>query len=124
MGLREELQADLAEAFDEDLADAVDMFTCIKEIKSGQFDYATQTYQTTKKEAYSGRGVLFGSYLKDMVKPLDYQITDCKATVLQNEVSAVPVISDVWTTAKGNFKVVNIGQDPTSSIWVCQLRKV
>ncbi|OTG79064.1 glutamate 5-kinase [Acinetobacter sp. ANC 4558] len=124
MGLREELQADLAEAFDEDLADAVDTFTCIKEIKSGRFDYATQTYQTTTNEAYSGRGVLFGSYLKDMVKPLDYQITDCKATVLQNEVSAVPVISDVWTTAKGNFKVVNIGQDPTGSIWVCQLRKV
>ncbi|OTG81894.1 glutamate 5-kinase [Acinetobacter sp. ANC 4558] len=122
--MKSKIQAKVAKAFNSKLADAVDTFTCIKEIKSGQFDYATQTYQTTKKEAYSGRGVLFGSYLKDMVKPLDYQITDCKATVLQNEVSAVPVISDVWTTAKGNFKVVNIGQDPTGSIWVCQLRKV
>ncbi|WP_416202544.1 glutamate 5-kinase [Acinetobacter sp. ANC 4558] len=122
--IKSKIQAKVAKAFNSKLADAVDTFTCIKEIKSGQFDYATQTYQTTKKEAYSGRGVLFGSYLKDMVKPLDYQITDCKATVLQNEVSAVPVISDVWTTAKGNFKVVNIGQDPTGSIWVCQLRKV
>lgn len=28
MGLREELQADLAEAFNEDLADAVHTFTC------------------------------------------------------------------------------------------------
>jgi hypothetical protein len=68
--------------------------------------------------------VLFGSYAKDLVKPADYQVTDCKATVLQNEVTQVPQIGDVWATAKGNFKVVNIGADPTDSIWICQLRKV
>ena len=75
-------------------------------------------------EAYTGRGVLFGSYLKDMVKPTDYQVTDCKAIVLQNEVTQVPQIGDVWVTSNGRFKVVNIGADPTDSIWICQLRKV
>lgn len=59
-----------------------------------------------------------------MVKPIDYQVTDCKGTVLQNEVTKVPQIGDVWTTSKGQFKVVNIGADPTDSIWVCQLRKI
>ena len=124
MGLREELQDDIAEAFNTDLEDAVSEFTCTKIIYSGEMDFATQTYPIIGNETYSGRGTLFGSYQKDMVKPVDYQVTDCKATVLQNEVTQVPQISDVWATSKGLFKVVNIGQDPTNSIWTCQLRKV
>lgn len=122
--MREELQAELAAAFNEDLADAVDTFTCEKPIYSGEFDFETQTYPVVGSESYSGRGVLFGSYLKDLVKPADYQAEDAKAIVLQNEVTAVPQIDDIWVTSKGDFKVVNIGADPTNSIWTCQLRKV
>lgn len=124
MGMRDELQEELAAAFNEDLADAVDSFTCEKLIYSGEFDFETQTYPVIGNESYLGRGVLFGSYLKDMVKPADYQVTDSKAIVLQNEVTGIPQIDDVWVTARGGFKLVNIGQDPTSSIWTCQLRKV
>ena len=122
--MREELQAELAEAFSTDLADAVDTFTCEKPIYSGEFDFETQTYPVVGSESYSGRGVLFGSYLKDLVKPADYQAEDAKAIVLQNEVTQVPQIDDVWATSKGDFKVINIGADPTNSIWTCQLRKV
>ncbi len=122
--MRDELQEELAAAFNDDLADAVDSFTCQKPIYSGVFDLETQTYPVTGNESYSGRGVLFGSYQKDLVKPADYQAEDAKAIVLQNEVTAVPQIDDVWTTNKGDFKVVNIGADPTDSIWTCQLRKV
>ncbi|WP_281199280.1 glutamate 5-kinase [Acinetobacter johnsonii] len=122
--MRDELQEELAAAFDEDLADAVDSFTCTKLIYSGVFDFETQTYPVVGSESYSGRGVLFGSYLKDLVKPADYQAEDAKAIVLQNEVTAVPQIDDIWVTSKGDFKVVNIGADPTNSIWTCQLRKV
>ena len=124
MGLREELQDDIAEAFNTDLEDAVSEFTCTKIIYSGEMDFATQTYPIIGNETYSGRGVLFGSYQKDMVKPVDYQVTDCKATVLQNEVTQVPQISDVWMTVKSEFRVVNIGADPMDAIWKVQLRKV
>lgn len=124
MGIKDDIQAEVAAAFSADLADAVDSFTCEKPIYSGEFDFETQTYPVIGSESYSGRGVLFGSYLKDMVKPIDYQVTDSKAIVLQNEVTAVPQIGDVWVTSKGDFKVVNIGADPTNSIWTCQLRKV
>ncbi len=124
MGLREELQADIAEAFNIDLEDAVSEFTCTKIIYSGEMDFATQTYPIIGNETYSGRGVLFGSYQKDMVKPVDYQVTDCKAIVLQSEVIGVPQISDIWMTVKGEFKVVNIGADPVDAIWKVQLRKV
>lgn len=124
MGIKDDIQAEVAAAFSADLADAVDSFTCEKPIYSGEFDFETQTYPIIGSESYSGRGVLFGSYLKDLVKPADYQAEDAKAIVLQNEVTQVPQIDDVWVTSKGDFKVVNIGADPTDSIWVCQLRKV
>lgn len=122
--IKNKIQSKVAKAFDRKLADAVDTFTCTKEIQSGEFDFETQTYPVIGSESYSGRGVLFGSYQKDLVKPVDYQAEDAKAVVLQNEVTAVPQIDDVWTTSKGDFKVVNIGVDPTDSIWTCQLRKV
>ena len=122
--IKNKIQSKVAKAFDKKLGDAVDSFTCTKEIQSGEFDFVTQTYPVITVEAYTGRGVLFGSYLKDMVKPTDYQVTDSKAIVLQNEVPGTPQIGDVWATGKGGFKVVNIGADPTGSIWTCQLRKV
>lgn len=122
MGMKDELQEELAAAFDEDLADAVDTFTCEKLIYSGEFDFETQTYPVIGNESYSGRGVR-GNYLRDMVKPIDYQTTDAKAIVLQNEITGIPQIGDVWQFGDGNFKVINIGQDPTKSIYVIQLRK-
>ena len=122
--MRDELQAELAAAFNEDLADAVDSFTCTKPIYSGVFDFETQTYPAVGSESYSGRGVLFGSYRKELVKPVDYQAEDAKAIVLQNEVTGIPQIGDVWATTKGNFQVVNIGGDPVSATYIIQLRKV
>ena len=122
--MKDKIQAKVAQAFSTKLADAVDTFTCEKPIYSGEFDFETQTYPVVGSESYSGRGVLFGSYQKDLVKPADYQAEDAKAIVLQNEVTAVPQIDDVWVTGKGEFEVKNISQDPTSSIWSCQWRKV
>ncbi|MCO8087237.1 glutamate 5-kinase [Acinetobacter indicus] len=121
--MRDELQEELAEAFSTDLADAVDTFTCEKLIYSGEFDFKTQTYPVVGSDSYSGRGVR-GNYLRDMVKPIDYQTTDAKAIVLQNELTGIPQIGDVWQFADGGFEVKNISQDPTGSIWTCQLRKV
>ena len=121
--IKKKIQSKVAKAFDKKLADAVDTFTCEKPIYSGEFDFETQTYPVVGSESYSGRGVL-GNYLKDLVKPADYQAEDAKAIVLQNEVTAVPQIDDVWVTSKGNFKVINIGADPAAATFTIQLRKV
>ena len=123
MGIKDDIQAEVAAAFSADLSDAVDSFTCTKLIYSGEFDFETQTYPIVGDESYSGRGVR-GNYLQDMVKPIDYQTTDAKAIVLQNELTGTPQIGDVWQFSDGGFEVKNISQDPTSSIWTCQLRKV
>lgn len=122
--IKNKIQSKVAKAFDKKLADAVDSFTCEKPIYSGEFDFETQTYPVVGSDSYSGRGVLFGSYLKDLVKPADYQAEDAKAIVLQNEVTAVPQIGDVWNTVKGDFEVKNIGSDPVSATYIIQLRKV
>ena len=122
--IKNKIQSKVAKAFDKKLADAVDSFTCEKPIYSGEFDFETQTYPVVGSESYSGRGVLFGSYQKELVKPADYQAEDAKAIVLQNEVTGIPQIGDVWATTKGNFQVVNIGGDPVSATYIIQLRKV
>jgi len=121
--IKNKIQAKVAQAFSTKLADAVDTFTCEKLIYSGEFDFEMQTYPVVGDESYSGRGVR-GNYLRDMVKPIDYQTTDAKVIVLQNELTGIPQIGDVWQFRDGGFEVKNISQDPTSSIWTCQLRKV
>lgn len=121
--MRDKIQSKVAKAFNTKLADAITNFTCSKEIQSGEFDFETQTYPIVTVEQYSGRGV-FGSYKRDLVKPIDYQVEDIKATVLQNEVNGIPQIEDVWVTSKGRFEVLNVGEDPSGSISVLQLRKV
>lgn len=122
MSLRDEIQADLAEAFNEDLEDTVHFFTC-ERISKTNWDPKTETHVEVK-ENYTGRGVLFGSYSQYEIQTLGVLATDKKATVLQNEVNMAPKIDDEWLTALGSFRVVYIQQDPASTIWKCQLRKV
>lgn len=125
MDLRDEIQADIAEAFNEELSDTVHPFTCEKLIYSGDFDFETQTYPNVRDESYSGRGVLFGSYSKELVKPQDYQVEDARALVLQNEVTAVPQINDVWQTPKGEFKIISpVDADAADVTWIVQIRKI
>ena len=119
--MRDKIQSKVAKAFNTKLADAITNFTCSKEIQSGDFDFETQTYPIVTVEQYSGRGI-FSSYKRDLVEPIDYQVEDVKATVLQNEVNGVPQIEDVWV-AGDQFKVLNVVKDPSGSIWVLQLRK-
>ncbi|HAV6222387.1 glutamate 5-kinase [Acinetobacter baumannii] len=122
MELREELQADIAEAFNEDLADAVHPFTCDR-VVSTNWNPKTNTSEDIL-ERYEGRGVLFGSYNQYEILTLGVLATDKKAIVLQNEVTKEPKIDDEWLTALGSFRVIHIQQDPASTIWKCQLRKV
>ncbi|EXB07248.1 hypothetical protein [Acinetobacter baumannii] len=122
MGLREELQAEIAEAFDEDLADAVHTFTC-ERIVSTSWNPKTNTSENVV-ENYSGRGVLFGSYNQYEIQTLGVLATDNKAVILQNEVTMVPKIDDEWITGLGTFRVIHIQQDPAATIWKCQLRRV
>ncbi|MGA6135895.1 glutamate 5-kinase [Acinetobacter dispersus] len=122
MGLRDELQADIAKALDEDLADAVQSFSCERIIKT-DWDPITERYNAIR-QFYQGRGVLFGSYNQYEIQTLGVLATDKKAVVLQNEVTMTPQIDDEWLTPLGQFRVMHIQQDPAETIWKCQLRKI
>ena len=122
MSLRDEIQAEIAEAFNEDLADAVHTFTC-ERVSKTNWDPKTET-SIEVKENYSGRGVLFGAYSQYEIQTLGVLATDKKATVLQNEVTMVPIMEDEWITPLGTFRIKHIQQDPASTIWKCQLRKI
>lgn len=122
--IKGKIQTKLNKAFSEKLADAVHTFTCTLKSTTPIWDEENLKWIDGPSTTYSGSGVLFGSYLKDYVKPADYQVDDCKAVVLQNQVTANPEINHVWVTTKGSFRVVSVGADPTDSIWTVQLRKV
>lgn len=121
--IKDKIQQKVGKAFNSKLADAVVQFECTKEIQSGDYNYETQTYPVKTVVVYEGRGVL-GNYLKDVVKPTDYQVEDGKLLVLQNEVSAVPQIDDVINIGDGQFRVINIGKDPANATYKMQIRAV
>lgn len=130
MGMREEIQAEMAEAFDDPdgLADAVQPVSGMRKV-SGEYDpdLGGETPETTV--TYMGRGVL-GSYLSKEIDGSLIQTTDKKLLVLQNElfvseggvptaVLAAPVIGD---TING-LRVMNVSADPAGATWTAQMRK-
>lgn len=115
MGLKDELQQELAEAFDSDLADAVSEFKGVRVVKG---DYNPITGESNDQViSYSGRGV-FGSYALSLVDSESILSTDQKLTVLQAELSDVPKVND---TLNG-YKAIRVDHDPANVTWVIQLR--
>lgn len=134
MGLRSDLQADLAEAFDDEdgLADAVKPFTCSKTVQSGEYDVDTGTYPEITVTLYEGRGI-FGDYSAMEADGTNILITDTELTVLQSELIrvdgdgptdelATPAVDDEITGNGLKYRVVNWGQDPASVTFSIQLR--
>ncbi|WP_151789853.1 glutamate 5-kinase [Acinetobacter seifertii] len=126
--MRAKIQSKLGKAFSTKLADAVATFTCTrKKLVSSNPATGEDTYT---EYVYSGRGVLFGSWAKDLVKPIDYRATDSKGVLLKNEVKDAagtlvkPDVNDIWVIEGSNYRVVSYGQDAADSCWFCQLRKV
>ena len=117
MGLRTELQADIAEAFDDDLGDAVTAFTGSR-VTGLNYNPVTDTQDTTTI-SYSGRGV-FADYSAREIDGETILRTDQQLVALQNEVDQPPKNGD----RINGFDVINTEQDPAACVWVLQLRRV
>ena len=115
MGMREEIQADLKEAFDTDLADAVKSFTGSRTVDL-IYDPVTDT-RMTDAESYTGHGV-FGNFSKSEIDGLNILITDVRLLCLQSEVTDTPQNDDVIN----GMRLIKVGKDPTDATWVLQLR--
>ena len=119
MGLRDDLQRDLAEAFNTDLADAVNPVVGVRKV---QGEYDPDSGSTSEAITnYGGRGV-FGKYLAKEIDGSLIQTTDEKLTILQTELFitlageptetlAIPEIGD----AIGGKRAMNVSQDPAKA---------
>ena len=122
MGLHDDITADIKEAFNTDLADAVQPFTGSRTVQGEPSieDILTNTVGSNSTIInYSGRGV-FSSYAEIEVDNESIQMNDVKLIVLQDEVTDTPKLDDVIN----GYQVVAVNQDPSSTIWNLQLRKV
>ena len=122
MGLRDEVTADIKDAFNTDLADAVQPFTGSRTVQGEPSieDILTNTVGSNSTIInYSGRGV-FGGYSEFEVDNESIMANDVKLTALQSEVTARPQLDDNIN----GYQVVAVNQDPSSTIWNLQLRKV
>ena len=115
MGLRDDLTADLAEAFDTDLADAVTEFEAVRP-GVGEYDPVSGT-TPSGDVPYTGRGVI-GGYRSDEIDGTLIMATDKKLVALQAEVTMEPQVGD---TIAG-MRVHRVGQDPARATWRVQLR--
>lgn len=127
MGLRDELQADLAEAFNTDLADAVLAFTG-EYMGPGVWDPVTEV-STAQPVKYSGRGVL-SRYEDRRIDNVNILVGDLRLTALTNEVTDMPDVGHKITapdlldrSKQVVYLVKSVRADPASATYRVQLRK-
>ena len=122
MGLHDDITADIKDAFNTDLADAVQPFTGSRTVQGEPSieDILTNTVGSNSTIInYSGRGV-FGGYSEFEVDNESIMANDVKLTALQSEVTARPQLDDNIN----GYQVVAVNQGPASITFTIQLRKV
>lgn len=116
--MRQEITADIANAFDTDLKDAVKDFTAKRVILSDD-DWAVNDTQVLSTINYSGRGVFTGFYAHEIDNKTIMQ-QDTKLICLQSELTDTPQMND----SINQMKVMNISQDPAGICYFIQLRGI
>lgn len=126
MGIRDELQTDIAEAFDTDLAGAVNTFSGRYTIQSG-WDPITETGGETVV-TYTGRGVL-SRYKNSRIDNVNIMAGDLRLTALKNEVTDEPDVGhfitapDLVTGEPQTYTVIDVSTDPVAATYKIQLRR-
>ncbi|WP_434695339.1 glutamate 5-kinase [Pseudomonas sp. Z1-14] len=126
MGLRDDIQIDLAEAFDTDLSDAVQPFTG-EYLGPGVYDPVTET-TTQQPVTYTGRGVL-DTYESRRIDNVNIKVGDVLLICLANETTDKPAVGhkitaqDLLTGEQAVYQVVSPGIDPAKAHYEIQLRK-
>lgn len=114
--MRQEITADIANAFNTDLADTVKDFTAKRVILSDD-DWAVNDTQVLSTINYSGRGVFTGFYAHEIDNKTIMQ-SDVKLICLQDELTEIPQIDDEIN----EMKIISISHDPAEVSFTIQLR--
>jgi hypothetical protein len=126
MGMRDEIQAELAEAFDDDLADAVIPFTG-SYLGPGAYDPVTEE-NTAQTITYTGRGLL-ANYDSRRIDNINIMTGDVILICLANEVGDTPAVGhqvavqDLVSGQPSTYRIVTVGVDPVAAHYDIQLRK-
>jgi len=128
MGIRDELQTEIAAAFDDadGLADAVNKFTA-SYVVAGEVDPVTEE-STSQTVSYSGRGVLSG-YSLSRIDGVNILHGDLKLTALTSEVTDKPAEGHLVSTAdlvsgkQQPYKAITVSTDAAGATYSIQLRR-
>ena len=126
MGIRDELQTEVAAAFDTDLQDAVKDFTGTYTVR-GDWDPVTETGSETQV-TYSGRGVL-ARYKLRRIDGVNILHGDLKLTALVNEVTDKPAVGHFVTAPEPitgvpqRYEVITAAVDSAGAAYSIQLRR-
>lgn len=123
MGLKEDLENDIAEAFNGDLNDAIKEFSYYEYVR-GNYDPDLGTSGSFGDPVQS-RGA-FVDYTQFEIMNSNVEAADSKLIVLQNELSATPSIGSkiIETISTDEYRIQGREQDPTNTIWELHIRKV
>ena len=133
MGLRDEITADIKDAFDTDLADAVKPFTGSRTVQGEPSieDILTNTVGSNSTTInYSGRG-FFKIYTDEVDNETILQ-GDISLLCLQDETSIIPTVDDIITphgfpingADNQECQVVSVAYNSSLVNYTIQLRKV
>lgn len=126
MGIRDELQTEVAAAFDTDLQDAVKDFTGTYTHR-GDWDPVTETGSETQV-MYSGRGVM-ARYKLRRIDGVNILHGDLKLTALVNEVTDKPAVGHFVTAPEPitgvpqRYEVITAAVDSAGAAYSIQLRR-
>lgn len=129
MGLRDEIKAELAEAFDDDLADAVSAFTGTYQ-SPGVYDPVTEETTGAVTVTYTGRGVL-AKYESKRIDNINILSGDLQMIVInsESEITDRPAAGHTITapdladrTKTVSYVVKGVQVDPASATYQVQLR--
>lgn len=128
MGLKSEIQTNIASAFDDDLSDAVKTFVYydIKELKYASGSAGGEVI-SDYEAGVSGRGVF--SYTDPTRKDHETDILedlDMELLILQNEidVTSFEIDSHIVSTNYGTLRIAKVIEDPAGSTWTLYLSRI
>lgn len=122
MGLRDEIQSEVAEAFDTDLADAVQTIVLVSN-KNSIYNPATGDYTETGL-TYSTRGTIsYFTQLEILNSGGAIDITDNKVLILANEVTTVPTTDHLVRVGSAEYRILKVKMDPAKVAYSLQVRE-
>lgn len=123
MGIYSDIQADLKDAMDGDLADAVATLTIIEKSSSTSYDPVVGNPSDTPV-TYTMRSIVVDADLEDEQKSfMDTTINDIEVMVLDTERTCEFVIG-MWATVRGkDYIIAQYKVDPAGATHNLQLRR-